>query len=166
MSVDDKEEYVGEKRMRRLLLLFLVVSGACAGQQKEGDYDFELRIRAAKLFVELAVTPQKRRRGLMGRKSMPYSAGMLFVYPEERRLKFWMKNTHIPLSIAFIDSEGVILQIEHLKPLDETGVYSQKPARFALEVNRGWFRENLIGLGDRIKNISDVYKRVGMEMGE
>jgi len=152
--------------VRRFLVLFLIFLGACAGQQREGDYDFELRIRAAKLFVELAVTPEQRRRGLMGRKSMPYSAGMLFVYPEEQRLKFWMRNTYIPLSIAFIDSDGVIMQIEHMEPLDETGVYSHRPARFALEVNRGWFRENLIGLGDRIKNISDVYKRVGMEMAE
>lgn len=148
--------------MRRALVLFLPVLVSCA-QSREGNYDFELRIRDVRLSVELAVTSEQRRKGLMYRKSMPEYAGMLFVYPYEQRLRFWMRNTYIPLSIAFIDSDGVIFQIERMRPLDETGVCSTQPARFALEVNRGWFRRNMIGLGDRIENIDSVYKEVGME---
>jgi len=154
----------GLRKSHRLLWMFycvLVLAAlGCASQQEIHHYDFELRIRGIKILVEMAVTPEQRSTGLMFRKEMPEYCGMLFVYPDERIRKFWMKNTYIPLSIAFIDSEGVIFQIEDMKPLDETSVVSNKPARFALEVNKGWFQKNLVGLGDRIENIEEVYKKL------
>ncbi|RKY19045.1 MAG: DUF192 domain-containing protein [Planctomycetota bacterium] len=99
----------------------------------------------------------------MFRKKLPENAGMLFVYDKEDFRRFWMKNTYIPLSLAYIDSEGVIFQIEEMEPLDETPVASMRPARFVLEVNRGWFRKHGIGMGDRISNLAALYRFLGME---
>ncbi len=103
------------------------------------------------LIVEIAVTPDKRRTGLMYRKKMPRDHGMLFVFTEDTPLVFWMKNTYIPLSIAYIDKNGYINDIHHMEPLNATKTYpSKKPSRYALEVNMGWFHENNIKPGCRI----------------
>jgi uncharacterized membrane protein (UPF0127 family) len=82
---------------------------------------------------------------------MPDDHGMLFVFPEEQVLSFWMRNTTLPLSIAYANAEGVIVRIADLEPLDERSVTSMGPARYALEMNRGWFRAHEIGVGDRIE---------------
>ncbi|MCX7704263.1 MAG: DUF192 domain-containing protein [Planctomycetota bacterium] len=149
----------GEKVKQVALAVTIALVSGCAGQQSK-SYDFELRIRGAKLWVEFAMTPEQRSIGLMHRKELPDYAGMLFIYPDEQVRRFWMKNTYIPLSIAFIDSNGVIFQIEDMKPLDETTVVSKKAARFALETNKGWFQKNMVGLGDKIENIDDLYKKI------
>ena len=73
---------------------------------------------------------------------------MLFCYPEEKHLSFWMKKTPLPLSIAFIDANKRIIQIEKLKPHDEAGVKTKAPAKWALEVNQSWFDNNNIKVGD------------------
>ena len=106
------------------------------------------------LQVEIADTDQKRAQGLMHRKNLDTNSGMLFVFPREQYMNFWMKNTYIPLSIAFIDKHGTILEIQHMKPLDDTIFYTSKSkAIYALEVNRGWFNRNSINVGCRILNI-------------
>jgi hypothetical protein len=103
------------------------------------------------LSVEIADNEFRRRKGLMFRQTLPQNAGMLFVFDYEQRLSFWMKNTYIPLSIAFIDSAGVIREIYDMRPLDETNICASKHAvRYALEVNRGWFAANNIATGSKV----------------
>ena len=100
--------------------------------------------------IEVADEMDEMERGLMDRTALAEDAGMLFVYPEERELSFWMRNTLIPLSIAFMDSNGRIVDIQDMKPLDDTPPHytSAEPARYALEVNRGFFDERGVEVGD------------------
>ncbi|TCJ13049.1 DUF192 domain-containing protein [Rubrobacter taiwanensis] len=101
--------------------------------------------------VEIASTPAERSRGLMGRTALAEDAGMLFVFEREQTLSFWMKDTLIPLSIAFISAEGEIVDIQDMQPLDETPHRSARPARYALEVNQGFFEERGVKVGDAVK---------------
>ena len=103
--------------------------------------------------VEVADDLAEQAKGLMDRTTLGENRGMLFVYPEERELSFWMKNTLIPLSIAFIDSEGRIIDIQDMKPLDDEppSYVSAKPAQYALEVNQGFFEERGVKVGDRVE---------------
>jgi uncharacterized membrane protein (UPF0127 family) len=103
------------------------------------------------LEAELAQTDEQKERGLMERTELGENRGMLFVFEEEQTLSFWMKNTLIPLSIAYIDESGTIVDIQDMQPLDETPHPSAEPARYALEVNQGFFEENGISVGDRIE---------------
>jgi uncharacterized membrane protein (UPF0127 family) len=102
--------------------------------------------------VEVADNIFERARGLMDRTTLGENRGMLFVYPEERELSFWMKNTLIPLSIAFIDSERLIIDIQDMKPLDDEPPHyvSAEPAQYALEVNQGFFEKGGVKVGDRV----------------
>ncbi|MBF2053808.1 MAG: DUF192 domain-containing protein [Candidatus Sericytochromatia bacterium] len=109
-----------------------------------------LQLGAAELKVELACTPEAQQRGLMFREALPEDQGMLFVFAEEQTLSFWMKNTSLPLSIAYIDAAGEIIDIQELTPFDETPRPSARPARYALEVNQGWFKRHDIQPGQRI----------------
>ncbi len=107
--------------------------------------------RQVPLTVEIADTEPLRTKGLMHRMDMDQGQGMLFVFDREKRHNFWMKNTFIPLSIAYISSRGVINEIYDMKPLDTSVTYpSAMAARYALEVNQGWFKKNNIKKGCRI----------------
>ena len=100
------------------------------------------------LEVEIADTDPLRMIGLMHRKQMPWNRGMLFVFDSAAKQNFWMKNTFIPLSIAYISKSGAINEIYDMKPLDISVTYpSTRPAGYALEVNRGWFKKNNITRG-------------------
>ncbi|NJK90368.1 MAG: DUF192 domain-containing protein [Blastochloris sp.] len=100
----------------------------------------ELKVGQHLLKVEVASTPQSMARGLMFRRSLPPDQGMLFVFPLEHQASFWMKNTSIPLSIAYLDKEGTILEIHPLIPFREEAVQSKSnKVLYALEVNRDWF---------------------------
>ncbi len=101
--------------------------------------------------VEIADTDEERQTGLMGRTALAEDAGMLFVFDVEQQLSFWMKDTLIPLSIAFIDSEGRIVDIQDMQPLDETPHPSAAPAQYALEVNQGFFGARGIQVGDTVE---------------
>ena len=103
--------------------------------------------------VEVADDTDEMAKGLMGRTALAEDAGMLFVYPEERELSFWMRDTLIPLSIAFMDGEGRIVDIQDMKALDDRPPHytSAEPARYALEVNVGFFDERGVEVGDRAK---------------
>jgi hypothetical protein len=104
------------------------------------------------LTIELATTPEARSCGLSLRDSLPANRGMLFVYAEPEILTFWMKNTRMPLSIAFIDTAGRIASIQKMNPFPLTTVYaSPVPVLYALEVNQGWFEENGVGVGDVVE---------------
>jgi uncharacterized membrane protein (UPF0127 family) len=108
----------------------------------------EVRVR-----VEVADDLAEQAKGLMDRTALGESRGMLFVYPEERELSLWMKNTLIPLSIAFIDSERRIIDIQAMKPLDDEPPHyvSAEPAQYALEVNQGFFEKSGVKVGDRVE---------------
>lgn len=110
-----------------------------------------IRVAGQRIMVEIAQTEAERQRGLMHRESLPPDQGMLFVYPEERPLGFWMKNTLIPLDIAYIDREGRIVDIQHMEPLDERTYPSRRPAMYALEMNQGWFEAHGVEVGDRVE---------------
>jgi len=103
--------------------------------------------------AEIAATPDARRRGLMFRERLAEDHGMLFLFPHERILRFWMKNTPLPLSIAFADARGRIVRIADLEPHSEASVSSGVPALYALEMSRGWFARNAVLEGDRILRI-------------
>ena len=110
-----------------------------------------IAIKGYFLTAELAVTPSERACGLSHRSSLPEHHGMLFLYPNPRPLTFWMENTKIPLSIAFIDDNGRILSIQKMVPMQIEEQYrSPKPVRYALEVNQGWFAKHNIVVGDVI----------------
>jgi len=106
-----------------------------------------------KLYVELANTPLKREQGLMGRKKMASNRGMLFNFPYPQRLSFWMSNTYIPLEIAFIDEEGVITEIKEMIPMNTRAITSKRRCKYALEVNRGWFKDNGVREGASVGGI-------------
>jgi uncharacterized protein len=100
--------------------------------------------------VEIADGPFERARGLMYRTVLGEDRGMLFVFPREQQLSFWMKDTLIPLSIAYIDSKGRITDILDMKPLDDKPPHyvSSEPVQYALEVNQGFFEERGVRVGD------------------
>jgi uncharacterized membrane protein (UPF0127 family) len=102
--------------------------------------------------VELATTPKARACGLSNRVKLPENRGMLFIYAAPGPRTFWMKDTHIPLSIAFLDDSGLISSIQHMTPMQTDERYrSLQPVRYALEVNQGWFAEHGIGVGDLVE---------------
>ena len=110
-----------------------------------------LRVAGIPITVEIADDPATRSRGLMERDSLPQDHGMLFVYSEEQVLSFWMRNTRIPLDIAFIDGNGVIVDIQGMEPHDEESRLSRQPAMYALEMSRDWFEEHGVRVGDRVE---------------
>lgn len=103
------------------------------------------------LKVEIADTPKERRRGLMFRDHLAESQGMLFDFGGETRTGFWMKDTSIPLSIAFLSAQGVILDIQDMEPFSTDLHQSDQPYAFAVEVNQGWLERNDIGIGSRVQ---------------
>lgn len=110
----------------------------------------KVRINDVSLTMEVASTAQQRFMGLSFRESMPENAGMLFVYQAERPLSFTMRNTLIPLSIAFLSKDLVINEIHDMDVGPGQIFDSQQQAQFALEVNQGWFSKNGIKPGDKL----------------
>lgn len=101
--------------------------------------------------AEIAKTDEERAKGLMYRKKLPDGEGMLFVYEYDHVMSFWMKNTYIPLSIAYISSDGRIVDIKDMHPHDTSSVMSSRSVRYAMEVPQGWFGRAGILEGDRIR---------------
>lgn len=108
-------------------------------------------IEGRPLKVEVADTADKRSLGLMYRERLPKNRGMLFLYDVPTTSSFWMKNTKIPLSIAFIDENLRIIEIQDMRPLDLTPHKPSRPYKYALEVNLGWFRERGIRPGASVQ---------------
>ena len=102
------------------------------------------------LDLEIPSTPEAFSAGLMFRESLGKDSGMLFIFKESGEKSFHMTNTTIPLDIAFINEDGIIESIKELKPLDETHVFSDAKVLYAIEVNRGWFTENNVRVGDKV----------------
>jgi uncharacterized membrane protein (UPF0127 family) len=103
------------------------------------------------LFVEVVDTPEERGRGLMFRQSMPENQGMLFVFEQEGQYSFYMRDTPLSLSIAFIEGEGDIIEIEDMQPFTEDLHSPDEPYLYAVEVNQGWFERHGIGAGAGVR---------------
>jgi uncharacterized membrane protein (UPF0127 family) len=103
-----------------------------------------------RIAVEFANDPQSRALGLMYRRQMCEDCGMLFKFDSVRIASIWMKNTYIPLDLAYINAFGKIVDIKQLKPHDLTSVPSSVPVLYALEMNQGWFEENGLSVGDKV----------------
>jgi len=106
--------------------------------------------------AEVASTFESRAVGLMNRKTVPANQGMLFVFPEAARHCMWMKNTLVPLSVAFIDESGVIVNIADMQPQTENSHCAREPARYALEMNQGWYSAKGIAAGARISGLDQA----------
>lgn len=113
----------------------------------------ELTVGMYRIQAELANTDATRQRGLMFRKDMPEQQGMLFVFPAVAQHCMWMRNTLLPLSVAFLDEEGRIINVEEMAPKTEINHCADRPARYALEMNRNWFKQRGLGPGAQIRGI-------------
>ncbi|WP_295009153.1 DUF192 domain-containing protein [uncultured Dechloromonas sp.] len=113
----------------------------------------ELTSGMYRIEAEVAATDTHRQLGLMNRKSMPQQHGMLFVFNHENTHCMWMRNTLLPLSVAFMDASGTIINIEDMQPQTEDNHCARRPARFALEMNAGWFAQRGIKPGTKISGI-------------
>ena len=100
--------------------------------------------------AQVAASPDQRQIGLMYRREMPTNEGMLFVFEDASRQCFWMRNTLLPLSIAFVADDGTIVNLADMKPMTEDSHCSSKPVRYALEMNAGWFAKRGIGPGSKL----------------
>jgi uncharacterized membrane protein (UPF0127 family) len=101
--------------------------------------------------AQVAQTPEQRQIGLMFRKDMPQTEGMLFVFEQAGKQCFWMKNTLIPLTAAFVADDGTIVNLADMKPLVTDSHCSEKPVRYVLEMNQGWFAKKGIKAGSRLR---------------
>jgi uncharacterized protein len=129
------------------LLMILLVAESCAAKPKI----YDLSIGTAKIKAEIAGTDAEREKGLMFRKTVPEGTGMLFVFDKDEKLSFWMKNTEVPLSIAYITSEGTVSEILDMKPFSLAPVISQSYVRYALEAPQGWFLRVGVKAGDKLE---------------
>ena len=133
-------------------IIFYTGFAACAPQKLKTAAISIMRDDAAPVEInaELARTEDERATGLMHRKELPDGQGMLFIFERDQQLSFWMKNTLIPLSIAFIASNGRILEMRDMQPGDLNSVKSSRSVRYALEVPQGWFTRAGIRIGDTL----------------
>ena len=141
--------------MKRLLFSVLTVWALAAAQPGSSAElpTTKLTIGKHTLTAELAASPAEQQTGLMNRFSLKPDHGMLFIYEQPQRLAFWMRNTYVALSIAFIGGDGRIVDIQDMQPQSEDTHWSRVPAQFALEMKKGWFAERGIVAGDTVKGL-------------
>ena len=139
---------LGRKNKGILFILFLLWIPIVHSQS---ILKIPLYIHQKEIWVEVAKTPEETSHGLMGRKHLGKDEGMLFIFEKEDYHGFWMKNTLIPLSIAFIDKDGRIVWITDMKPLTLNSHVPPKPILYALEMNKGWFSSFGIKVGDFVR---------------
>jgi uncharacterized membrane protein (UPF0127 family) len=118
-----------------------------------------------KIRVEIADSRAKRQKGLMDRTELKKNTGMLFIFENEKKLSFWMKNTYISLSIGYFNNQKTLVDIQKMQPVSmlQTKIpsyESKKPARYALEMNHGWFEKNKINIGAKFKFIKGNPKKI------
>ena len=160
-----------------LIIVFLGVIVGCkkpqdvAAAPPSGEHQSptkaQAKLQTLKLFLgpkeivaELAISPIQVETGMMHRTEMGENEGMLFVFAQPHRASFWMRNTKIPLSGAYIDSEGTILEIHDMKPLDETPIPAgTDQVRYVLEMKQGWFERNKIGVGTNIRTERGTFQK-------
>lgn len=113
----------------------------------------QFQINTHKLEAELALTAEERQRGLMFRESLAENQGMMFQFTHADYYCMWMKNTLIPLSIAFIDEQGKIINIEEMQANNEQTTCTKSKARYALEMNSGWYRQHQVKVGQQVEGL-------------
>lgn len=146
-----------EFKIKRLLALLITAfsffPAYAVAQVNTGLPTLELKVGVYRIQAELADTPRTREVGLMNRSSMPTNSGMLFVFEQKAGHCFWMNNTKIPLSIAFIADDGKIVNIEEMQAQTTNNHCPQAPVRYALEMNKQWFSERVIVPGMFIQGL-------------
>jgi uncharacterized membrane protein (UPF0127 family) len=141
---------------RRMLAILILAFWSAQALADQALPELALEIKGHKVTAEVAATDPQRMQGLMHRRMLPENRGMLFVFSYSAPQSFWMMNTYIPLSIAFIDENGAIVNIADMKPLTTDSHSSAKPAKFALEMNLGWFAKRGIRPGARVKGLRNA----------
>ena len=151
------------KSVAALALAALLASMSASAQPADGKPQSlpitTIRVGPHPVAAEVAATPDQRTIGLMYRFSLPADHGMLFVFPEPQPLSFWMRNTYIPLSIAYIDVEGRILNVVEMAPRSDATHPSRGEALYALEMRKGWFADKGVGPGTRVTGLPPAAKR-------
>jgi uncharacterized membrane protein (UPF0127 family) len=137
--------------MKKFLSAFLLAALATLAQADMPRLD--LSIGMYRIDAEVAADQANRMQGLMNRRTMAPQQGMLFVFTENNTHCMWMRNTLLPLSVAFLDERGQILNIEDMEPQTEDNHCAARPARFALEMNKGWFAQKGIKAGAKLSGI-------------
>ena len=137
----------------RTALAFLVLAAAPAAAQHS---IVQLNAGMHLIRAEVVSDPGSRAQGLMHRKSLAQNAGMLFIFDERAPHCMWMKNTLVPLSVAFIDERGAIVNIADMEPHSEASHCAAQPVRYALEMNRGWFAARGVKPGTRLGGIPGI----------
>ena len=169
MSSTMYDRFVTPRRWvsRCALLSLCVALCACSRNPPAGSgraYDVvQLDIGDNSILVEVACDHKSRQRGLMYRDKLADRQGMLFIFRKAEYRGFWMKNTKIPLAIAYIGDNGDILQIEQMKPHDEESTKSKHKVRFVLEMNSGWFARNGVKVGDVIPDLREKVAHFAVE---
>ena len=135
--------------IKHLFVILVLLLVALTGCSKEKEL-VSITIGNDLYQIEVAVTQEEQALGLMNRKELKLDEGMIFLYKEDRKLSFWMKNTLVPLSIAFISKDGTIKEIHHMKPESLTPVNSTHSVRYALELPQGSYARSGVTVGDRI----------------
>jgi uncharacterized membrane protein (UPF0127 family) len=141
------------KNIFSTLLVALLIPAGVANAEDVPQTELpreKLSLGIHQIDTQLATTSQQREIGLMFRKEMPQHEGMLFVFEQPSRMCFWMKNTLLPLTAAFIADDGSIVNLENMKPQTTESHCSTKPVRFVLEMNQGWFAKKGIKPGSKI----------------
>ena len=142
-----------------VLAAFLLALATSLGSWAEVTFKkSQVKVGNHVLKVEVATNNEQRMQGMMYRKSMGAEEGMLFVFDEPEYLSMWMKNTLIPLSVAFLDKDGVILNILDMEPQTLDSHTSAGPAVYAIETNKGWFAAKKIKPGDKVTGLPKTPK--------
>jgi uncharacterized membrane protein (UPF0127 family) len=141
---------LGRKLLTTALLIFSTLTVA---QVNVGLPTIELKTGIYRIQAELADTPKAREVGLMNRTSMPTNSGMLFIFEQKAGHCFWMNNTKIPLSIAFIADDGKIVNIEEMQAETTNNHCPKAAVRYALEMNKQWFSERMIVPGTVLQGL-------------
>src|SRR4030067_402302 len=131
-------------------MLLIATAVVCQGAPKRNKTAL-IDVNGHDLSVELAITQEEQMTGLMNRDALGSGEGKLFIFPQEQILSFWMQNTLIPLSIAFIKIDGRIGQIDSMKPYSLDSHFSREKVKYALEMNEGWFAEHGVDAGDLVR---------------
>lgn len=135
-------------------LAVVLASSACTAQ--DTNLEVVLSLNHQPLYVEVANTEASREQGLAHRRMLGEDSGMLFVFPQPDRYSMWMKQTYVALSVAFLDEQGVIINIEDMAPNTLVRHAAARPAKYALEANRGWFAARGIKPGMPVEGVGNV----------
>lgn len=151
--------------MTRFLIILGLVLGFAPLDSSQGQGQGQAQLPLTDLYVgmhrlqtEVARKPHHRAQGMMWRQEMPENRGMLFVFEGHATHCFWMRNTYIPLSIAFLRDDGSIVNIRKMQPLNDAQHCPQEPVRFALEVNQGWFEKRNIAPDHKVRGLEALIK--------